>query len=113
MTLMRRMPLRAISSEQLVKQQAWWRLVEYLIRRRAQGKCELCHYQPERPSNLQGHHIIKRALGEWTAKNCIILCKICHGKQISSDAETAERLLGIVARLNKKHGIEPGRGWTG
>ena len=109
--MIKRTPLRRISLKQLAKQEAWWKLVAYLMVHRAHGKCELCHKEKSEKVKLDGHHIIKRALGLWQACNCIILCRRCHDRLLISTEVQRQALLKLVEKLNKQHGIDPHMGY--
>ena len=80
--------INPISKEQRKRKIKWNNLVEFLIKNRAYGYCEVCHKLPDL-RGLQGHHIKKKSQGgKDTPENCLITCGRCHAEEGHHERES-------------------------
>jgi len=100
---LRRSRIKPVSPKQEQKNLEWHALVAYLVKERAEWKCELCGGWNE----LQGHHIIFRRYNIHNAGNCLIACSKCHAhSRFPNGLVLSKReALKLVSELNKEAGI--------
>ena len=107
---MRKTPIRKVSQKQAKINRLWHKLVLFLIRYRARGKCEICNRDYR---GLQGAQIERRMPGNYIASNCVIACAVCHDHAKYGDGLSIgrDKTSVLVAERNKQYGIK--EDWDG
>lgn len=57
-----------------------WKQIREKVLQRANGKCEICGYEPWKPTGLQVHHKTYKNRGNERLDDLVAVCPWCHQK---------------------------------